>query len=41
MLNESRINRLRELQNHLAVCPADVLVRCDVASLLEELGQNN
>ena len=40
MLNKSRINRLEELQKLLAVCPTDVLVRCDVAMLLEELGQH-
>ena len=40
MVNESRIDRLRELQKFLAVCPTDVLVRCDVALLLEEVGQH-
>ena len=39
MLNEPRTNRLRELQKLLAIGPTDVLARCDVASLLEELGQ--
>jgi hypothetical protein len=40
MLNETRIDRLRESQKLLAFCPTDVLARCDVASLLEELGQH-
>lgn len=29
--------RLAELQKLLAVCPGDVLARCDLAILLEEL----
>ena len=40
MPNESSIDRLTELQKLLAVCPTDILVRCDLASLLEELGQH-
>jgi tetratricopeptide (TPR) repeat protein len=40
MSNESWADRLTELQNLLAVCPRDVLARCDLASLLEELGQH-
>ena len=32
-----RTERLAELQKLLAVCPADVLTRCDLALLLEEL----
>ena len=40
MVNESRINHLRELQKLLAVCPTDILARCDLALLLEELGQH-
>ena len=40
MPNESRIDRLTELQKLLAVCPNDILVRCDLALLLEELGQH-
>lgn len=31
--------RLRRLQEALAVCPTDILARCELASLLEELGQ--
>ena len=30
--------RLAELQKLLTVCPGDVLARCDLAILLEELG---
>jgi hypothetical protein len=32
-----RTARLTELQNLLNVCPGDVLARCDLAVLLEEL----
>jgi tetratricopeptide (TPR) repeat protein len=39
MPNESRIDRLTELHKLLAVCPTDIYARCDLASLLEELGQ--
>jgi len=39
MPNESSIDRLTELQKLLAVCPTDILARCDLASLLEELEQ--
>ena len=40
MPNESRIDRLTELHKLLAVCPTDIHARCDLASLLEELGQH-
>ena len=40
MPNESMIDRLTELQKLLAVCPTDILARCDLALLLEELGQH-
>lgn len=40
MSNESWVDLLTELQKHLAVCPRDVPARCDLASLLEELGQH-
>ena len=40
MPNESWIDRLTELQKLLAVCPRDVLARCDLAALLEELGRH-
>jgi Tfp pilus assembly protein PilF len=40
MPNESSIDRLNELKNLLAVCPTDIQARCDMASLLEELGQH-
>ncbi len=35
---ERRI-RLRRSQDAVAVCPADLTTRCELASLLEELGQ--
>lgn len=38
MPNESSIDRLTELQKLLAVCPTDIHARCDMASLLEDLG---
>ena len=34
---QNRVKRLAELQKLLTVCPADVLTRCDLALLLEEL----
>ena len=34
------IDRLTELQELLAVCPTDIVARCELASLLEELGQH-
>ena len=40
MPNESIIDRLTELQKLLAVCPTDILARCELALLLEELGQH-
>jgi cytochrome c-type biogenesis protein CcmH/NrfG len=39
MANESRIDRLTELRKLLAVCPTNIHAQCDLASLLEELGQ--
>lgn len=39
MPNDTWIDRLTELQKLLTVCPTDILARCDLASLLEELGQ--
>jgi tetratricopeptide (TPR) repeat protein len=33
-------HRLTELQQLIEVCPTDLLARCDMASLLEELGQH-
>jgi tetratricopeptide (TPR) repeat protein len=38
MPNESSIDRLTELQKLLAVCPTDIHARCEMASLLEDLG---
>ncbi len=40
MPDVSWIGRLTALQRILADCPADLLSRCDLASLLEELGQH-
>jgi len=34
------IDRLTALQQLLAVCPTDIMARCELASLLEELGQH-
>ncbi|BCA56004.1 hypothetical protein W02_31440 [Nitrospira sp. KM1] len=36
-MQNKRIERLAELQKLLNVCPGDVLARCDLALLLEEL----
>jgi hypothetical protein len=36
---ESWIDRVARLEKLLIICPGDVLTRCDLASLLEELGQ--
>jgi thioredoxin-like negative regulator of GroEL len=40
MSNASEIDRLTQLRHRLAVCPTDLLARCDLASLLEALGQH-
>lgn len=40
MANGSWFDRLTSLQRILADCPADLLSRCDLALLLEELGQH-
>ncbi len=37
---ESWINRVARLHDLLAVCPTDILTRCELATLLEELGQH-
>lgn len=34
------IHRLTQLQQLLADCPTDLLSQCDLAALLEELGQH-
>lgn len=39
-LTESWIDRAARLEKLLAICPRDILVRCDLASVLEELGQH-
>ena len=36
---EERIARIGRLQDALAVCPMDVVTRCELAMLLEKLGQ--
>jgi hypothetical protein len=38
-MQNKRTERLAELRKLLTICPADVLARCDLAVLLEELGQ--
>lgn len=37
--NEEWIARISRLQDALAVCPTDILVRGELATLLEQLGQ--
>lgn len=39
-LTESWIDRAARLEKLLTLCPRDILVRCDLASVLEELGQD-
>lgn len=39
-LSEEWIARIGRLQDALAVCPADILVRCELATLLEKLEQS-
>jgi hypothetical protein len=34
------IDRLSELHKLLAVCPTNILMRCELATLLEKLGQH-
>jgi cytochrome c-type biogenesis protein CcmH/NrfG len=38
--SEEWIARIGRLQDALAVCPADILARCELAVLLEKLGQS-
>jgi thioredoxin-like negative regulator of GroEL len=38
-LSEEWISRIGRLQDALAVCPADILARCELATLLEKLEQ--
>ena len=40
MSSEPWIARLAELQQRLTYCPSDLLARCDLALLLEQLGQH-
>jgi len=37
-MRNTRTDRLAELQKLLEICPRDILARCDLAVLLEELG---
>jgi hypothetical protein len=37
---ESWIDRVARLEKFLTICPRDILGRCDLASVLEELGQH-
>jgi cytochrome c-type biogenesis protein CcmH/NrfG len=37
--SEERIAQINRLQDALAVCPMDVVTRCELAMLLEKLGQ--
>jgi hypothetical protein len=37
--SEEWIARIGRLQDALAVCPTDILAGCDLATLLEQLGQ--
>jgi hypothetical protein len=37
--SEEWITRIGRLQDALAICPTDVLARCELAMLLEKLGQ--
>ena len=37
--SEEWIARISRLQDALAVCPADIVARCELATLLEKLGQ--
>jgi Flp pilus assembly protein TadD len=36
---QERSARVRRLQDALLVCPTDIVVRCELATLLEELGE--
>lgn len=38
-MTESRVERAARLEKLLTLCPRDILVRCDLASVLEELEQ--
>ena len=39
MQKETETTRLDQLQNMLALCPTDILARCELASLLEARGE--
>jgi hypothetical protein len=38
--NDKRIEQITRLRGSLAVCPTDILARCQLAALLEELGHH-
>jgi hypothetical protein len=38
---DERSEHINRLRGSLAVCPADILARCQLAALLEELGQHD
>jgi hypothetical protein len=37
--NDERTDHITRLRGSLAVCPTDIVARCRLAALLEELGQ--
>jgi len=37
--SEEWISRIGRLQDVLAICPTDIVARCELATLLEQLGQ--
>jgi hypothetical protein len=37
---DERSEHINRLRGSLAVCPTDILVRCELAALLEEIGQH-
>jgi cytochrome c-type biogenesis protein CcmH/NrfG len=39
MKSDKETTRLDQLQNMLALCPTDILARCELASLLEGRGE--
>jgi hypothetical protein len=37
---DERSEHINRLRGSLAVCPTDILARCELAALLEEIGQH-
>ncbi|WP_447601776.1 hypothetical protein [Nitrospira sp. Nam80] len=37
---DDRIEHINRLRGSLAVCPTDILARCELAALLEEIGRH-